>query len=269
MDIFSAIIFGFIQGITEFVPVSSTGHLVLARSLFNIQATESLAFDAFLSLATVASIVIYYFDELNELARALFRRLGRLPVNEKDILFIRVLAVGAVPGIIFGVLFGSFMDNAFKNPILVALVLIAGSVFFGIAEYRYEKNSRKRGIDTVTGLKVGFFQLLGLIPGFSRTGSSIAGAMLLGLSRVEATRFSFLLSLPVILGIGVKKVLVVITAHESIAWFPVVIGAITACIFGIITIQFMVSFMKKHTLWTFVWYRIILAGFVLSVMFMS
>ena len=117
------------------------------------------------------------------------------------------------------------------------------------------------------GLIIGFFQSLALIPGMSRSGASIAGGMLFGLSRVEATRFSFLLALPVITGAGLKKFLEMITSDQTIIWGSVLVGALAAFVSGLIAIHFMISFIKRHTLWPFIWYRIILASFVLFVFF--
>jgi len=267
MDIFSGIILGLIQGITEFLPVSSTGHLVLAHTVLGIEDSSSLAFDALLHLATALAVIVYFFDEIFVLVQTVLRKLGRLPVNEKDFLMVKALAIGTIPAVVFGLLLESEMENLFRNPILVAVVLVVGSLFFMYAEYVYQNSFHTGEIDTKTGLKIGFFQTLALIPGMSRSGSTIAGGMILGLSRSDAARFSFLLALPVILGAGAKKILELLSSHAAVQWLPIGFGAVTAFIVGLLAIHFMISFVQKHTLWPFIWYRITLAGFVLFVAF--
>jgi undecaprenyl-diphosphatase len=267
MDIFSGMILGFIQGITEFLPVSSTGHLILAHTVLGIENTSSLAIDAVLQLATALAVVVYFFDEIFILIQTVLRKLGRLPVNEKDLLVVKALAIGTVPAIVFGLLLESYMEDIFRNPVLVAGVLIVGSLFFMYAEYIYQNNFHTGEIDMKTGLTVGFFQTLALIPGFSRSGATIAGGMLLGLNRNDAARFSFLLALPIIIGSGLKKLLELLTSHTEIPWVALGFGAVTAFIVGLCAIHFMITFVRKHTLWPFIWYRITLACFVLFVAF--
>lgn len=267
MDIFGSVVLGVVQGITEFLPVSSTGHLVLTHSVLGIENSSSLAFDAVLQLATGLAIVVYFFDELFILVQTVLRKLGRLPVNEKDLVVVKAVAIGTIPAILLGLLLESYMETVFRNPVLVAIVLLAGSFFFMYAEYLYQNNFHTGEIDMKTGFKIGLFQTLALIPGFSRSGATIAGGMLLGLNRADATRFSFLLALPIVLGSGVKKLLELISSPGDVAWGSLVFGAITAFAVGLVAIHFMVNFLKQHTLWPFIWYRITLAAFVLFVAF--
>jgi undecaprenyl-diphosphatase len=267
MDILASIILGFVQGITEFLPVSSSGHLILMHSVLGVEDVSSLAFDAVLQLATACAVVVYFFDEIFILVQAVMRKLGRLPVNEKDITIVKAILIGTIPAIVLGLVLESYMEHAFRNPILVAGVLILGSIFFMYAEYVYQENFHTGEVDMKTGFKIGLFQTLALIPGFSRSGATIAGGMLLGLNRNDATRFSFLLALPIILGSGSKKLLELISSPTEVAWMPLAFGALTAFAVGLCAIHFMITFVKKHTLWPFIWYRIILAAFVLFVAF--
>jgi len=267
MDIASALLLGIVQGATEFLPISSTGHLILVRSLLGIDDGNALAFDAILHLATAAAVIVYFLDELWLLAQAVFRKLGRLPVNEKDITLVKALIVGTIPAVVLGLLLESYMETLFRSPLLVAGVLIAGSIFFMYAEYRYQTSHRTGEMDVASGLKVGLFQSLALIPGVSRSGAAIAGGMLLGFTRSEAARFAFLLSIPVILGAGLKKYLELLTAEVTVVWMPIIVGAVTAFVVGLIAIHFMLAFVRRHTLWPFIWYRIVLASFILFVLF--
>jgi len=267
MDIFSAVILGIVQGLTEFLPVSSSGHLILTHTLLGIENEGALAFDAILQLATVLAVIVYFFDDIYTLTQALMRKLGRLPVNEKDITLLKALGVGTIPAVVLGLFLESYMETTFRHPLIVAGVLVLGSILFMFAEYRYQNCYHEREVDVKSGWKIGLFQALALIPGFSRSGATIAGGMLLGLSRYEAARFAFLLSVPIILGSGLKKLLELITSDVAVMWSPIIFGAITSFIVGLLAIHFMISFVRNHTLWPFIWYRIILAAFVVFITF--
>lgn len=267
MDIFSAVILGIIQGATEFLPISSTGHLILTRSVLGIEGDGALAFDAILHLATACAVVVYFFDEIWLLVQTILRKMGRLPVNRKDMTLVTALLTGTIPAVIFGLLLESYMETLFRNPLLVAGVLVVGSALFMYAEYKYQNSYPEREVSPKMGFKIGLFQSLALIPGMSRSGAAISGGMLLGLTRSEATRFAFLLAVPVLLGAGTKKLLEMISTDAIVPWGGVVAGAIVAFIVGLIAIHFMIMFLRRHTLWPFIWYRIILAGFVVFVVF--
>lgn len=267
MDILSAVILGVVQGITEFLPVSSTGHLILMHSVLGIEDANGLAFDAVLHFATALAVVVYFYDEIQILAQTVLRKLGRLPVNEKDFIFVQALVVGTVPAILLGVLLESSMESIFRNPLLVALILFLGSILFIVAEYHYENNFHNKEIDVKTGWKIGLFQTLALIPGMSRSGATIVGGMFLGLSRSDAARFSFLLAIPLMLGAGSKKILELMSAEANIEWSSILFGAGSAFVVGILAIHFMIGFVRKHTLWPFIWYRILLAIFIVFVTF--
>lgn len=267
MDIFSAIVLGFVQGVTEFLPVSSTGHLILVRSIFGIEDGNGLAFDAVLHLATASAVVVYFFDEIWMLLQTILRVLGKLPVNKKDVTLIQALVVASIPAVILGLFLEDIMGTLFRHPLLVAGVLIFGSGLFIFAEYKYQNSYRDGVVDIPTGFKIGLFQTLALIPGMSRSGATISGGMLLGLTRAESAKFAFLMAIPIMLGAGTKKLLELITAGASVSWLPIIIGSITAFIVGLLAIHFMITFVKKHTLWPFIWYRIVLATFIIFVVF--
>ena len=267
MNLIEALGLGLVQGLTEFLPVSSTGHLILARTLFGIDDSYGLAFDAILHLATATAVLVYFFPDIWMLAQTALRKLGRLPVNQKDLTLLYALLLGVVPAVIFGLSLESLMESTFRSPLLVAFVLVAGACFFMYAEYMYQNRPRTNEMTVKKGLFVGLFQVLALIPGMSRSGATISGGMLLGLSRVEAARFAFLLAIPIIYGAGAKKFLELIITDAPIAWTAVLVGSITAFVSGLFAIHFMLSFVRSHTLWPFIWYRILLAAFVVFVYF--
>ena len=267
MSMIEAFILGIVQGLTEFLPVSSTGHLILARTVFGLNDAQGLAFDAVLQLATVAAVFVYFFPDIWLLTQTALRKLGRLPVNKKEEVLLYALLVATIPAVIFGLMLESLMESAFRSPLLVAGVLVAGSILFIYAEYKYQTTPRTNEVNISSGFKIGLFQVLALIPGMSRSGATIAGGMLMGLNRSEAARFAFLLALPVITGAGLKKLLELIVADQQVAWGTVLVGSITAFITGLLAIHFLLRFVETHTLWPFIWYRIILACFVVFVFF--
>jgi len=264
MELFSSIWLGLIQGLTEFLPVSSSGHLVLLHAIFG-PGQNDLAFDAVLQLATVLAVIIYFRQDILDMVNAVLRKLSRLPVNQKEITLAYALLIGTIPAIFVGLLLESYMETIFRNPLLVAVILVAGSILFILAEWQYKMRDRDDKITLRKGLLIGFFQCLALIPGMSRSGASIAGGMLLGLSRSEAARFSFLLAIPVILGSGLKKLLELMVAGQNVPWLELILAATIAFLAGLFAIHFMLSFVRRHTLWPFIWYRLVLATVVVVV----
>lgn len=270
MNITESIFLGLIQGLTEFLPVSSTGHLILSRLFFGGTENNALAFDAVLHLATVAAVVIYFRKDLWQLLQTGMRMLGRLPVENSDAILLKALLIGTVPAVLLGVSLESLMATIFRAPLLVAGVLVAGSVLFIYAEWRYAGGGNKNGSLTVKkGLLIGFFQCLALVPGMSRSGSTIVGGMLLGLTRTEAARFAFLLAVPVIGGAGMKKLLELMSSSEAVYWPALGAGAAVAFFSGLAAIHFMLSFVRRHTLWPFIWYRLVLAAIVAYVVLLG
>lgn len=265
MGIIESIVLGFVQGITEFLPISSTGHLIIAREIFGISSENALAFDAVLHLATVSAVIVYFQRDLRALVHTVLRKFGRLPVNQRDLTLVYAIAAGTVPAVIAGLLLESTMETVFRNPLLVAGVLVLGSFLFMYAEWVYDRSYPQNEMSIMKGIQIGLFQMLALIPGMSRSGATIAGGMLLGLTRHEAARFAFLLAIPVMLGAGSKKLLELIASPGVIPWAGIAVGGITAFIIGLLTVHFLLQFVRSHSLWPFIWYRIILAGFVVFV----
>ena len=263
MTILEASILGILQGVTEFLPISSTGHLILMRTLFGSPIEYGLAFDAILHLATALAVVVYFRHDIYNLIQVFFRSLNFMPVNKTDKILLQAILLGTVPAVVFGFFLEDIMATTFQSPMLVAVVLILGSVLFMYAEWHYMLRKKHGKLNGRRGLLIGFFQALALIPGTSRSGATIAGGMLLGLSRLEAARFAFLLSIPVILGAGGKKLLELMGEGEVVAWGMIGIGSLCAFLTGWLVIHFMLKFIRKHTLWVFIWYRIFLAIFVI------
>ena len=268
MEISDGIILGLIQGITEFLPISSTGHLVLVREVMDISSLNMLAVDAVLHLATTAAIIIYFWTDLWVLLQALLRKLGRLPVYEKDLLLVYALLVGTVPAVAFGLLLESHMER-FQTPIIVGTFLGIAALFFLFVEWRYLKRPEHGSVTLKRAWQVGLFQALALIPGLSRSGTTIAGGMLLGMSRYEASRFSFLLAIPITLAVGSKKTIELLSTDSAVEWIPLMVAAGVSFFSALIVIHYFLKFIRKYTLWPFVWYSLLLASFIWYVSFFA
>ncbi len=268
MDIFTAILLGIVQGITEFLPISSTGHLVLARSFLSVSDSNGLAFDALLHLATALSAVVYFRKDIFALAHTFLRYVGMLPVSGRDVSLLFALLFGTIPAVSIGLLLEDFLESALRAPLIVALALVGGSVLLGVAERIYTRRRiSAKGVTVYKGIGIGIFQVFAFIPGVSRAGVTISGGMLLGLSREAATRFTFLLAIPIVLGAGLKKGMELIRAGEAVAWAPVFTAGAVAFLVGLVAIHFMVSYLRTRTLWPFIWYRLALAIVVVLFVF--
>lgn len=269
MGLTEAVILGLVQGITEFLPVSSTGHLVLAREWLSVTGINALAFDAVLHFATTAAVMTYFWADIWALIQVALRKLGRLPVNERDITLLYALVIATVPAAALGFFLEPFVAANLQTATMVAGVLFSASIFFMYAEWRYYLRPSHGELDLKRAWWVGVFQALALLPGMSRSGSTIAGGMLLGLSRYEATRFSFLLAIPITLGVGMKMSLDLLEEGGTVDWVVIGVGAAIAYVTALMVIHFFLRFIRKYTLWPFVWYGIILAGMVGYVAFFT
>lgn len=257
MNYLNSIILGLIQGITEFIPVSSSGHLVVFRDILGLKSSIDLSFDAILQLATVLAIVVYFYKDIFKIIIAFIRLITFKPIEQKEKNLLLAIVVGTIPAVIFGILLENYMDSVFRNAKLVALVLILGSLVFYFAEKFGKQNSN---LSIKKGFWIGVFQCFALVPGFSRSGATISGGLFLGLNREEATRFSFLLSVPIILGSGLKKLFELNSIGElSNLRGDLLLGSLVAFVVGIFVIHYLLKYLKSHSLNIFGIYRILLA----------
>jgi undecaprenyl-diphosphatase len=264
MTFIEALLLGLVQGIAEFLPISSSGHLILAREILGVQTDHGLAIDAVLQLATACAVMVYFRADLGRVARSVWSRARGEVVSNESRALLGALVLGTIPAVVAGLLLEDFMETTFRSATLVAWVLLAGSLLFLFAEWYAQRSSATRVLTIGRGVAIGCFQVLALVPGVSRSGATISGGMLMGLSREASARFSFLLSLPIILGSGLKKLLELggagVSDHE---WGMIAFSAGVALLVGILSIHYLLKFLKDHSLIPFVVYRVALAIAVL------
>lgn len=262
MTVIQAIILGLIQGFTEFIPVSSSGHLVLAHHFFGVTAT-GLSFDVALHIGTLAALLIYFNKDIWQLLKGLF-------VKSPHTRLAWLLMMATVPAVIVGVLLESSAETAFRSPRLVAINLAVVAVLMLLAERYYQKLKHTTSLEKVTrkqALIMGFSQAAAIVPGVSRSGSTITAGIFTGLDRVAATRFSFLLGIPITAG-AIAKVFTESQALQQLKDDRTIfaVGIMTAFLSGLFAIQFLLRFLSKHSLSVFAYYRIALSILVLIVL---
>ncbi len=276
MNIIEAAILGLLQGITEFLPISSSGHLVIAESWFNLNVEALKSFDIAVHFGTLLAILIYFRKDycflLRSLMHLVWRKMGFLhgtkSVEEKIELKTGVkmsgyLLLATVPAGLIGAFFGDFLDSYFRNTFSVAVMMIVVGVFFFVAEYVAARIA-KCGLNLKNTVLIGIAQACALIPGISRSGATISAGLVQGIKREEAARFSFLLGS---IAIAAASALTLYKALKGQVTLPsgdiLITGIATSFISGYLAIVFLMRFLKKHTLHVFGVYRVVLGFAVL------
>jgi undecaprenyl-diphosphatase len=255
-SVFQAIVLGAIQGLTEFLPVSSSAHLILVRWLFGWQ-DQGLAFDVALHLGTLLALLVFYWRQWLNMGLSLAVG-NRLP---RRLLFL--LIVASVPGAIIGVLLEKQAETIFRShPVLIAATMATLGLFLWVADWY---GSKKRTIDDLTfldALLIGLSQALAIIPGVSRSGATITTARILGIDRADAANFSFLMATPIIAGAGMLEAhkLFHTGVADQLGW-----GFAASTIFGFLAIVGLLRFLRTHSYRPFAIYRIVLAVIVIAV----
>lgn len=276
MEIIKAILFGIIEGITEWLPVSSTGHMILLDEFIHLRVGEGdfaaefyNMFEVVIQLGAILAVILLFFRKLNPFA------LSKTADEKKStwMLWLKVI-VAILPSGVIGILADDFLDTHLGNYIVVSLMLVVYGVAFILIERRKNAPIRVDSVDALSwrmALAVGAFQVLSLIPGTSRSGATILGAMLLGLSRTAASEFSFFMAIPTMAGAslvrGYKFVDYVVESGVSVpteAWLVLGAGFLTAFVVSLASIKFLMDFVKRHTFTAFGIYRIALGILVLA-----
>jgi undecaprenyl-diphosphatase len=266
LDLFQAIVLGIVQGLTEFLPISSSGHLRIVPAFAGWE-DPGAAFTAVIQLGTMAAVVLYFREDLLRIARAWLAAL-RDPSrrSELDARLGWYLILGTVPIVIFGVAFKDQIENGARDLYLIGTTLIV----LGLVLLAAEKVSRRdRDLSSITrrdAVVIGFAQALALVPGVSRSGATITAGLFLGMDRVSAARFSFLLSIPAVVLSGVYELRDVVngSAEGAAGLGPTAVATVLAFISGYLSIAFLLKFLTTHTTGVFVAYRIVLGAAVLA-----
>jgi undecaprenyl-diphosphatase len=257
-DILISVLLGIVQGATEFIPISSSGHLILVRDILGIETIGTLGFDAILQLATALAVLVYFRVEFIELFFSFISMIRGQAIESSQRVLLLAILLGTIPAALLGLLLQDYMETTFRSASFVAVTLLLGSLLFFFAERVAKQDSF---LTLRKGIGIGFFQALALFPGTSRSGATISGGLILGLTREQAARFSFLLSFPIIFGSGLVKLFGLSGSAVSIN-AELLIGAIAAFSVGLWAIHFLLRFLRNHTLSLFIWYRVILAVIV-------
>jgi undecaprenyl-diphosphatase len=253
MSIFEAIILGLVQGVTEFIPVSSSGHLLIAHEIFGT-SDNSLAFDVALHVGTLLALLLYFRADLIDL-------LKNLTTKNAQGKLARLLILATIPAAIAGLLFSGYIDDNLRTPTVVAISLAFVGLIMLFADYKAKNKSTKQ-VSASQGMSIGFAQAIALIPGVSRSGITITAGLFMGLGRVQAARFSFLLAIPIIAG-SAFGILLKDSGNLSAGNWQIFIGVTAAFISGLIAIKFLLGVISRFGLKPFAIYRIILSIIVL------
>lgn len=270
IEIIKAIIYGIIEGITEWLPISSTGHMILAEEFIKFDASAEFMemFRVVIQLGAIMAVVLLYFHKLNPFAPSKSAR------QKKDTMSIWFkVIVGVLPAGILGVLFDDWFDANFYNYQTVAVTLIVYGILFIFIENRNKRKSTRinsfKDLSYGAALAIGIFQVLSLIPGTSRSGATILGAIILGTSRNIAAEYSFFLSIPVMFGASALKLIKFGLEFTGLELAVLLTGMISAFIVSVIAIRFLIKYIKNNDFKVFGWYRIILGILVFGYFIIS
>lgn len=290
LEVLKSLLIGIVEGITEWLPISSTGHMILVDEFVKLQVSESFLalFLVVIQIGAILAVIILYFHKLNPFSPS------KTSAERKSTWRLwGMVVIGCLPAAVVGVLLDDWVNEHFYNATVVAAMLIVYGVIFIIMERRNRRlvkegavvkgkhakipeGSEGTGIfkvetvdeiDPITALKIGLFQCLAIIPGTSRSGSTIIGGMLAGCSRVAAAEFTFFLAIPIMLGWGMIKVLKFVLAGVAMSTTEIavlIVGIVTAFVVSVISIKFLMGYIKKNDFTVFGWYRIVVGVIVLA-----
>jgi undecaprenyl-diphosphatase len=276
MPIYQVIILAIVQGLTEFLPVSSTAHLYLTSWLLGWQ-TESLTFDIALHIGTLLAVLIYFArDWVQIIAQGFGMRWGRDDQLERNTGLLWLLAIGSIPVGIAGLLFNKQAEGAWRNPMVIGTMMVGIGILMGIAEYMGRKTRDISGVNFLDAGTIGVAQALAVVPGVSRSGITITAGLFRNINREAAARYSFLLSTPAI-GAAAAKAVYDMVKHKALdAAAPggvalshtgLAVGIAVSAITGMLVIAMFLRFLRRRSLWFFVFYRIIFGIMVLALAF--
>ena len=264
MGFFDALFLGFIQGLTEFIPVSSSAHLRIIGEFLPNGADPGATFTAITQLGTEAAVVVYFWRDIVRIVKQWSRALvGKAPKNDPDARMGWLIIVGSLPIIVLGLVFQDEIETTFRSLWLVASMLIIFGILMGIADVVGKMTRSLQQLTVGRGVVFGFAQALALIPGVSRSGGTITAGLFMGFSRTAAARYSFLLALPAVFGSGFYQLAKSFSGPQVFGPLETLSATVVAFIVGIGVIAFLMNWLSKHSFWPFVVYRVLLGGTIL------
>lgn len=253
MTFLHAFLLGIIQGLTEFIPVSSTAHLLIAQQIFQIPADQAMfSFLVIVQLGTIVSLIAFYWNDLLNLVRAFFAK----PFSSQENKLAWYIIIATIPALIAGYLLKDAVETLFKQPMIEAAIrLFSAAILLTLAESLTRKNRRLDSMNWLDALIVGLFQIIAVFPGASRSGTTISGGMFRGFDRPSAARFAFLMSVPVLLAAGAYQTLDVIRLPNLSQFLPfLAVGFVTAAIVGWFAIKWLIGYLNQHSVYAFAAY---------------
>jgi undecaprenyl-diphosphatase len=271
MTLLQSIVLGIIQGLTEFLPISSSAHLVIAPYLFNwhIPAQDAFIFDVLVQLGTLCAVIIYFWKDLYQIVVEVVQGIiRRKPFFSPMARLGWLLVVATIPAVVAGFFFKDLVERAFGSPLAAGLFLLGTAGLLVIAELVGKRNQNIESVTWLDSILVGLFQILSLFPGISRSGSTISGGMVRNLDRTSAARFSFLMAVPVMIGAGSLAVVDLFKMPDhSGQLITILAGAVTAAIVGYFSIRWLLHYLTSRSLYIFAAYSIVAALVVVLVHF--
>lgn len=273
LEILKVILLGIVEGITEWLPISSTGHLILVDEFVKLNASDAFKemFNVVIQLGAIMAVVVLYFHKLNPFSS---KKTKEQKVQTIDLWF--KVVVACIPAAVLGILFDDWMEEHFHNYIVVSIMLIVYGVLFIVIENWNKKNKPSvtalSNLTYKTALLIGVFQVLSLVPGTSRSGATIIGALLLGVSRYVAAEFTFFLAIPVMFGASGLKILKFVMEGGGFTGMEaamLILGCVVAFFVSVLAIKFLMGYIKKNDFKVFGYYRIILGVLVLGYFIIS
>lgn len=258
-----AIVLGVVQGLTEFLPISSSAHVSIVGQLFFEGRDPGAAFTAVTQLGTETAVLVYFWKDITRIIkRWCLALVGKHPKDDPDVRLGWLVIVGSVPIVVLGLLFQDAIDTSLRN-LWVTVAMLAGvAIILAIADHVGDRNrGQLEDLTWKHGILLGFFQAAALIPGVSRSGATISGGLFLGYDRPTATRYAFLLAVPAVFGSGLYK-LKDIGADESAAWGPTIVATVISFVVGYAVIAWLLRYISTHNFRLFVIYRLAAAALV-------
>ena len=264
IEFLKIIVFGVVEGFTEWLPISSTGHLILVENIVHLNVSEDFmnVFRVVIQLGAILAVLVLYFRRLNPFDP------GKKPAQKRATwhLWFKIV-IACLPAAVIGILFDDVLDKYLYNPYVVAAMLIIyGVIFIAFENHNQYAEARVKKVSQIsyqTAFYIGLFQLLALVPGTSRSGATILGAMMLGCSRTVASEFTFFLGIPVMFGASLLQFVHYGLAFSAMELFFMVAAMVIAFIVSMYSIQFLLGYVKKHDFKFFGYYRIVLGVIVL------